>query len=88
MGQDISITPEVDRTEPLDVEEPTPDTDAPVVITDEPAPEVVFAVRDLDVYYGAFRAVRDVNIDVNRYNQFNRTNISNGPRRTSQGFKS
>ncbi|MGQ0433035.1 MAG: phosphate ABC transporter ATP-binding protein PstB [Microthrixaceae bacterium] len=30
------------------------------------APEVVFRATDLSVFYGAFRAVRDVNIEVNR----------------------
>jgi phosphate transport system ATP-binding protein len=32
----------------------------------DPAKEVVFEVKDLNVYYGAFRAVRDVDIEVNR----------------------
>ena len=31
------------------------------------APEVVFDVADLAVYYGAFRAVRDVNVEINKY---------------------
>jgi phosphate transport system ATP-binding protein len=35
---------------------------APAV--EEAASEVVFDVRDLDVYYGEFRAVRDVNLSV------------------------
>jgi phosphate transport system ATP-binding protein len=30
------------------------------------APQVVFDVADLEVHYGAFRAVRDVNVQVNR----------------------
>jgi phosphate transport system ATP-binding protein len=34
---------------------------------DAPAPEVVFDVGDLSVYYGGFRAVRDVNVAVNRH---------------------
>ena len=33
---------------------------------DVPARQVVFSVKDLDVYYGSFRAVRDVNIDVHK----------------------
>ena len=33
----------------------------------ESSGEVVFEVSDLSVYYGAFRAVRDVNITVNRH---------------------
>ncbi len=32
-----------------------------------PAAEVVFAVADLSVYYGDFRAVRDVNVEINRH---------------------
>jgi phosphate transport system ATP-binding protein len=31
------------------------------------APNVVFDVRDLDVYYGEFRAVRDVNLEVHQH---------------------
>ena len=34
--------------------------DAPVIAD----PEIVFEVRDLDVYYGSFRAVRDVNLQI------------------------
>jgi phosphate transport system ATP-binding protein len=45
----------------------TPDTDVLTIPTpDPPTPEVVFSVKDLAVHYGAFRAVRDVNIDVHR----------------------
>ena len=32
-----------------------------------PAPKVVFDVQDLNVYYGAFRAVRDVNLEVHQH---------------------
>jgi phosphate transport system ATP-binding protein len=66
-GRDVDLTPAVELTEPLHVEDITPDTDEPVVVPD-PADEreVVFDVRDLDVYYGSFRAVRDVNLQVNR----------------------
>ncbi len=43
----------------------------PVSSANEPTPsvnpEVVFDVRDLSVYYGAFRAVRDVNLQVRRH---------------------
>lgn len=40
--------------------------ETPIVGNDETvkAPEIVFGVRDLEVYYGGFRAVRDVNLDV------------------------
>jgi phosphate transport system ATP-binding protein len=38
---------------------------SPAQAASEPTPEpVVFEVRDLAVYYGAFRAVREVNIDI------------------------
>jgi len=43
--------------------EVTPDTQLP----NATAPEVVFDVADLSVYYGAFRAVRDVNVEINKY---------------------
>ena len=36
-------------------------TDEPVVVSDQAS---VFDVSDLDVYYGAFRAVRDVNLQI------------------------
>jgi phosphate transport system ATP-binding protein len=40
----------------------------PIIDLQEPAPEaVVFEVRGLDVYYGAFRAVRDVDIDIRQH---------------------
>jgi len=53
-----------------------PTVDAPVTVTPaervieptpsaEPAP-VVFDVRDLNVYYGAFRAIRDANLQIHR----------------------
>jgi len=65
MGQ-VDLPPAIEPTEPLDVEDLTPDTEPTVVLSDAPSQEVVFAVRDLDVYYGTFRAVRNVNIDVHR----------------------
>lgn len=39
-------------------------TEEPALLEEPDAPTSVFAVRDLDVYYGDFRAVRDVNLDV------------------------
>jgi phosphate transport system ATP-binding protein len=57
-----------DLTEPAPVDE-TADVD-PVVLHQpeaEPTAEVVFDVSDLSVYYGAFRAVRDVNVEINKY---------------------
>ena len=33
----------------------------------QPAPPVVFRVEDLDVYYGSFRAVRNVSLDVHQH---------------------
>ena len=65
MGQ-VDLPPTIERTESLDVEDLTPATEPPVILSDASSREVVFAVRDLDVYYGTFRAVRDVNIDVHR----------------------
>jgi phosphate transport system ATP-binding protein len=58
------MAPDVDLTESLHVDE---STEAPTERIDAPTPEVVFDVSDLSVYYGAFRAVRDVNIAVNRH---------------------
>jgi phosphate transport system ATP-binding protein len=37
------------------------------VASDASAPDVVFDVRDLNVFYGAFKAVRDVNLSVNQH---------------------
>jgi len=65
MGQ-VDLPPAIEPTESLDVEDLNPDKEPTVVLSDAPSQEVVFAVRDLDVYYGTFRAVRDVNIDVHR----------------------
>ena len=59
-------TPPVDRTEPPIVDQrpaPTRDEAAEALHT---ADEVVFEVEDLNVYYGAFRAVRNVDITVHR----------------------
>ena len=57
----------IDLTEPPDVDESTPDAEPSLEIYDSTVPEVVFSVSDLSVYYGIFRAVRDVNIDVHRH---------------------
>lgn len=38
-----------------------------VTLEEPPEPTVVFDVRDLDVYYGEFRAVRDVNLAVHQH---------------------
>ena len=66
MGQNIDLTPAVNLTESPHVEELTPDTDPAVVTSAAPAHQVVFEVEDLDVYYGTFQAVRDVNVNVHR----------------------
>jgi len=42
----------------------TEEVAAPLAVPEPVAPTVVFDVRDLDVYYGEFRAVRDVNLEV------------------------
>ncbi|MTA42068.1 MAG: ATP-binding cassette domain-containing protein, partial [Actinobacteria bacterium] len=46
-------------------------TTEPVVaqlsVTELAEPTVVFDVRELDVYYGEFRAVRDVNLEVHQH---------------------
>jgi phosphate transport system ATP-binding protein len=65
-GRDVDLTPAVELTESLEVEEMIPEPDASTPEPQAPSPEVVFAVADLDVYYGTFRAVRDVSINVNR----------------------
>jgi phosphate transport system ATP-binding protein len=36
-------------------------------VADAPAPKVVFDVKDLNVYYGPFKAVRDVNLQVHQH---------------------
>ena len=43
----------------------TPETTA-TPVADAPPREVVFSVTDLDVYYGQFRAVRDVNVQIHK----------------------
>jgi phosphate transport system ATP-binding protein len=58
-------TPDV--TEPATVDETL---GAPEVLPEpdaQPEAEVVFDVSDLSVYYAAFRAVRDVNVQINRH---------------------
>ncbi len=44
-----------------------PQTDIVQAPSDLPAGETVFDISDLSVYYGAFRAVRDVQLTVNRH---------------------
>jgi phosphate transport system ATP-binding protein len=56
-----------DLTEPTTVDESVNITPQ---VEEEPVPrsaEVVFDVADLSVYYGSFRAVRDVNVAINKY---------------------
>jgi phosphate transport system ATP-binding protein len=64
------MAPERTQTEPTIVDEdrttaPTPTPAATPAAT--ASPEVVFGVRDLSVYYGDFRAVRDVNVDIHKH---------------------
>ena len=61
---DVDLTAAAERTEPLNVEEMTRDTEA--AAPDVPAHEVVFSVKELDVYYGTFRAVKDISVEVPR----------------------
>jgi phosphate transport system ATP-binding protein len=57
-----------DLTEPAPVDESLNVTPEIEVHTDpSPSPEVVFDVSDLSVFYGAFRAVRDVNVTIHKY---------------------
>jgi phosphate transport system ATP-binding protein len=57
-----------DLTEPATVDESVNATPEIEVQSDPPpAPEVVFDVADLSVYYGAFRAVRDVNVTIHKH---------------------
>jgi phosphate transport system ATP-binding protein len=57
-----------DLTEPATVDESVNVTPEIEVQSDPPpAPEVVFDVADLSVYYGAFRAVRDVNVTIHKH---------------------
>jgi phosphate transport system ATP-binding protein len=66
MAPDIDLTPAIDHTEPTIVDQdPAPSTADPSA-ADGPAREVVFDVKGLNVFYGDFRAVRDVDIEVNR----------------------
>ncbi len=68
MAADASSAPPVDLTEPTIVDQrPAPSTDEPEVPSATDATkEVVFDVRGLNVYYGSFRAVRDVDVQVYR----------------------
>jgi phosphate transport system ATP-binding protein len=65
MAPDIDLTPAIDLTEPTIVDEPAVTTHAESTEADVPTPEVVFDVQDLSVFYGTFRAVRDVSVEVN-----------------------
>ncbi len=61
------MLPETDTMERKLVDEPSDHTRGTGDDRDAAAePEVVFGVSDLSVYYGDFRAVRDVTIDVHR----------------------
>ena len=51
-GRDVDLTSAVELTESLELEEMTPDIEASTPEPEPAAPEVVFAVADLDVYYG------------------------------------
>ena len=65
-SREVDLSRAVEQMESLDVEAMIPEAQATPSESEAASPEVVFAVSDLDVYYGAFRAVRDVNINVNR----------------------
>ena len=60
---DTRLRPVPDRTEPTIVDQLTAASPASPA-TAQPTPEVVFEARDLNVYYGSFRAVRDVDVKV------------------------
>jgi phosphate transport system ATP-binding protein len=66
MTPDIDLTTAIEHTEPTIVDRPNPTPDAELSAADGPAREVVFDVKGLNVFYGDFRAVRDVDIEVNR----------------------
>jgi phosphate transport system ATP-binding protein len=65
-SREVDLSRAVEQMESLDVEAMIPEAQATPSASEATSPEVVFAVSDLDVYYGSFRAVRDVNINVNR----------------------
>jgi len=65
-SREVDLSRAVEQMESLDVEAMIPEAQATPSESEAVSPEVVFAVSDLDVYYGSFRAVRDVNINVNR----------------------
>jgi phosphate transport system ATP-binding protein len=60
------MAPAIDLTEHTIVEQPPIAIPDPVTQASTPAKEVVFDVEDLSVYYGGFRAVRNVDINVHR----------------------
>ncbi len=63
MTADPTATPTLDAETPI----VTPEAAVSAVVDDVPAPPVVFDVSDLSVYYGPFRAVRDVNVDIHQH---------------------
>jgi phosphate transport system ATP-binding protein len=66
MAPDIDLTPAIDHTEPTIVDQPSPRAEADPAVSEGWPREVVFDVKGLNVFYGDFRAVRDVDIVVNR----------------------
>ena len=67
MAGEIDLTPAVELTESLNVEDMTPESPQPRHRAGaRPRPRWSSTSKDLDVYYGVFRAVRDVNISVHR----------------------
>ncbi|MGK2948407.1 MAG: phosphate ABC transporter ATP-binding protein PstB [Acidimicrobiales bacterium] len=61
------MAPERTQTEPTTVDQNLHTVPAVKAAHDSSPQEVVFGVRDLAVYYGDFRAVRDVNVDINKH---------------------
>jgi len=61
------MAPDINLTEPAIVDESVDVTPETPGAASGPVPEVVFEVSDLSVYYGDFRAVRDVNIAVHKH---------------------
>ena len=59
-------TPVEDAPEPRGLVQPLEVSMAPAGAPGPPEPDLVFAARDLAVYYGDFRAVRSVQLDVRR----------------------
>ena len=61
------MAPDVNLTEPSTVDDSVNVTPHVEPSDLAPVPEVVFDVSDLSVHYGDFRAVRDVNVQINRH---------------------